>query len=99
MRFNKIKILVGLIVMGVVAMTSNIAYAIVEVGKNDNVKTERHIIKLRKDKKNNKQKSDTEVKNKYTNDVHSVFSLQDCIKIAIEYNPSIRSYVCNEQVY
>ena len=100
MRFNKIKILVGLIVMCVVALTSNIAYAIVEQNDNKtNVKKERHIIKLKKDKKNNKQKSDTEETNKYTNDVHSVFSLQDCIKIAIEYNPSIRAYVYNEQVY
>ena len=36
---------------------------------------------------------------KYNNDVHSVFSLKDCISIAIECNPSIRAYVYNEQVY
>ena len=26
---------------------------------------------------------------KYTNDIHSLFSLDDCIRIAIKYNPSI----------
>lgn len=35
----------------------------------------------------------------YNNDVRSVFSLKDCINIAIEHNPSIKSYVFNEQVY
>ena len=36
---------------------------------------------------------------KYNNDVHSVFSLKDCINIALENNPSIRSFMYNEQVY
>lgn len=36
---------------------------------------------------------------KYNNDIHSVFSLKDCINIAIEYNPKIRAYVYNEEVY
>ena len=99
MRFNKIKILVGIIVMCVVAMTSNIAYAIVEVDKNNNnAKQERHIIKLKKDKKNNK-KADTEVQSEYTNDVHRVFSLSDCVNVAIKYNPAIRAYLCDEEVY
>ena len=35
----------------------------------------------------------------YKNDVHSVFSLKDCVNIAIEHNPKIRSYIYNEQVY
>ena len=98
--FNKTKILVGLIVMCIVALTSNVAYAIVDANDNNNdVKPKRHIIKLKKDKKNNKQEAGTEAKSEYTNDVHSVFSLKDCINIAIEHNPSIRSYICNEEVY
>ncbi len=97
--FNKTKILVGLIVMCVVAMTSNVAWAIVEANDNNDVKQEKHIVKLKKDKKNNKQNADTEAKTEYTNDVHSVFSLKDCVDIALKYNPSIRSYICNEQVY
>lgn len=99
MRFNKIKILVGLIVASVVLITSNIVYAVDEVDKNNNVKQERHIIKLNKDKKNNKQKIDTEAQNEYTNSVHSVFSLADCIGVAIKYNPTIRAYLCDEDVY
>ena len=98
MRFNKIKILIGFIVVCFVALSSNIAYAIVEVDKKDNVKQERHIIKLRKDKKKN-TKADTAVQREYTNNVHSVFSLADCVNIAIKYNPTIRAYLCDEDVY
>lgn len=46
----------------------------------------------------NKDKS-KDVKVEYTNDIHSVFSLKDCINIAIENNPSIKSSIYNEQVY
>lgn len=35
----------------------------------------------------------------YTNEMHSVFSLKDCVNIAIEHNPSIKSSIYNEQVY
>ena len=35
----------------------------------------------------------------FKNDVHSVFSLKDCLNIAIEHNPKIKSYFYNEQVY
>ena len=40
-----------------------------------------------------------DVKVEYTNDIHSVFSLKDCINIAIERNPSIKSSIYNEEVY
>ena len=46
----------------------------------------------------NKDKN-KDVKVEYTNDIHSVFSLKDCINIAIEYNPSIKSSIYNEQAY
>ena len=36
---------------------------------------------------------------KYTNDMHSVFSLDDCIRIAIEYNPSIQASFYNQDAY
>lgn len=50
--------------------------------------------------KNNKNKDVLETTVvKYNNDIHSVFSLKDCVNIAIEYNPRIRSYFYNEQVY
>ena len=97
MRFN-IKGLVWFLIICVVALSSNVAYAIVEVDKNNNVKQERHIIKLKKGKKN-KQKINAETQIEYTNDIHSVFSLADCVGVAIKYNPTIRAYLCDEEVY
>ena len=38
-------------------------------------------------------------KTPYTNDVHSVFSLNDCIENAIKYNPAIQASIYNEEAY
>jgi len=57
---------------------------------------EKSIEELRKDIV---KKPDTEAPKIYTNDVHSDFTLEDCIKIAITYNPKVRSAVYNAQVY
>ena len=35
----------------------------------------------------------------YNNKMHSVFSLQDCVNIAINHNPQIRAAIYNEEVY
>lgn len=35
----------------------------------------------------------------YTNDIHSVFTLKDCIENAIKYNPSIQASIFNEESY
>ena len=35
----------------------------------------------------------------YTNEVHSVFTLNDCIENAIKYNPGIQASIFNEDVY
>jgi len=35
----------------------------------------------------------------YTNETHSVFSLNDCIENAIKYNPAIQASIFNEEVY
>ena len=35
----------------------------------------------------------------YTNDIHSVFTLNACIENAIKYNPAIRASLYNEDVY
>ena len=40
-----------------------------------------------------------EVKTEYTNEVHSVLSLEDCINIAIANNPDIRASIYNEMAY
>ena len=65
------------------------SYAITEKNK----KTE----KVKQSKKTEKVKQNATVE--YNNDKHSVFALRDCVNIAIEHNPQIRSYVYNEQVY
>ena len=36
---------------------------------------------------------------KYTNEIHSALSLNDCINIAIENNPSIKASIYNEEIY
>ena len=46
--------------------------------------------------KDNNKNQETVV---YTNDTHSVFSLEDCVKIAVEKNPDIRAAVYNEKAY
>ena len=35
----------------------------------------------------------------YTNEVHSVFTLNDCIENAIKYNPAIQASIFNEDIY
>ena len=54
-------------------------------------------------KTSKKQKTQTvqsvSVNESYTNDVHSVFTLNDCIAIAIKHNPSIQASFYNEDVY
>ncbi len=52
----------------------------------------------KKAKKQSKQEA-VQIKSEFTNDTHSVFTLMDCVNIALKYNPSIRSYVFNEEVY
>ncbi len=47
--------------------------------------------------KNKKAKETAKIE--YSNDIHSIFSLKDCVNIAINNNPSIKSSIYNEQVY
>ncbi len=61
--------------------------------KNNNVQS----VKATKTK--NKKAQEEEVKSPYTNEVHSVFSLKDCVELAIEYNPEIQASIFNEDVY
>ena len=42
---------------------------------------------------------DIQPNNIYTNELHSVFSLEDCINVAIANNPNIKASIYNEQVY
>lgn len=49
-----------------------------------------------KQPKKNKTKTEQQV---YTNEIHSVLSLDDCVKIAIENNPVISASIYDEEVY
>ena len=44
-------------------------------------------------------KKTPEIEPAYTNEVHSVFSLKDCVNIAISNNPEIRASIYNEVAY
>ena len=57
-------------------------------------------------KKNNSQSKPAKYQQKYdeerplyTNEIHSVFTLNACIENAIKYNPAIRASILNEEVY
>ena len=49
-------------------------------------------------KKSRKQKAVQETP-LYSNEVHSVFTLEDCINNAIKYNPDIRASIYNDEAY
>ncbi len=46
-----------------------------------------------------KNKETTQQDVTYSNERHSIFSISDCIAIAIRYNPAIRSSFYNEEIY
>ena len=50
-------------------------------------------------KTNKKQKKGEMEQPPYTNEVHSVFSLNDCIENAIKYNPGIWASIYDEEAY
>lgn len=92
MRFNK-KIL-SLIVLSCFVLTSVSTAEAFSLKKNKN---NTQVVTLQKNKK--KQKKTQEEQTPYTNEVHSVFSLNDCIDNAIKYNPGIQASIYNEDVY
>lgn len=92
MRFNK-KIL-SLIVLSCFVLTSVSTAEAFSLKKNKN---NTQVVTLQKNKK--KQKKTQEEQPPYTNEVHSVFSLNDCIDNAIKYNPGIQASIYNEDVY
>lgn len=92
MRFNK-KIL-SLIVLSCFVLTSVSTAEAFSLKKNKN---NTQVVTLQKNKK--KQKKTQEEQPTYTNEVHSVFSLNDCIDNAIKYNPGIQASIYNEDVY
>ena len=95
MKLNKkvVAIFLALTLFGI-----NSGLAIEEIKLQDDT----HIKKSSKFKnffKRNKKENIEEEQSEYTNDIHSVLSLKDCIAIAIKYNPTIRASIYNEAVY
>ena len=83
MRFDK-KIFAVAIVLSILIMSSNNAFAFGKKAKRSNAPTDVQSVSIQQD---------------YTNDVHSVWTMNDCIQIAIEKNPAIKASVYNEDVY
>lgn len=69
--------------------------------EKNNKKAEKVAEKNRKkaEKAAKKNKNNAQQTVEYTNDVHSIFTLDDCINIAIENNPDIRASIFNEEAY
>ena len=93
MRFNKKQILCTALMMCFVATSANVSEAF-SFKKNKN---NTQVVTLQKTSKKHKKNKAVEVP--YTNEVHSVFTLNDCIDNAIKYNPSIQASIYNEEAY
>ena len=95
MRFNK-KI-ISLAILSCFLLTSVNTAEAFSFKKNKNNTNNTQAVTLTKT--NKKQKKGEMEQPPYTNEVHSVFSLNDCIENAINYNPSIQASISNEDVY
>ena len=96
MRFNKRQI-ISLAILSCFVLTSvNTAEAFSFKKNKNNNNTQ--AVTLTKTKSSKKKKNAAE-QPPYTNEVHSVFTLNDCIDNAIKYNPSIQASIYNEEAY
>lgn len=86
-----IKFLTAVLIAGITATSSNTAQAF---GAKHKKNTQAAAVS-----KIAKKDYNIDDRAKYKNDIHSVFSLDDCIRIAIEYNPSIQASFYNQEVY
>ena len=98
MRFNKKQILSLAILSCFVLTTSDMVQAF-SFKKSKNNTQAVSVSKTKNVKKSKKAKAATEEQPAYTNEVHSVFSLNDCIENAIKYNPGIQASIYNEEAY
>jgi outer membrane protein TolC len=95
MRFNR-KQIISLAILSCFVLTSvNMAEAFSFKKNKNNNNTQAVTLK----KANKKQKKAEMEQPPYTNEVHSVFSLNDCIENAIKYNPGIWASIYNEEAY
>ncbi|MBQ2611725.1 TolC family protein, partial [bacterium] len=86
-----INFLIAILITGTIGISSNTAKAFGFKYKKD---SQTIVVPIN-------QKKDYNIKDraKYTNDMHSVFSLDDCVRIAIGYNPSIQASFYNQDAY
>ncbi len=98
MRFNKKKIASLIILSCFILGTVNTVEAFSFRKNKKNVQSV-SIEQNKNTKKNVKKKKNAESKPPYTNEVHSVFTLEDCINNAIAYNPSIQASIYNGEAY
>jgi len=85
------KFLTAILIAGIVGISSNTAQAF---GSKHKKNSQTPAVS-----KTAKKDYNIDDRAKYKNDMHSVFSLDDCIGIAIDYNPSIQASFYNEDAY
>lgn len=95
MRFNK-KQLLSLAILSCFVFVSTDTVQAFSFRKNKNNNTQAVSVSKTKSAK---KKKNAEEQPPYTNEVHSVFTLEDCINNAIKYNPSIQASIYNEEAY
>ena len=96
MRLNKKQIL-SLAILSCFVLTSVNTAEAFSLKKNKNNTNNTQVVTLTKT--NKKQKKGEMEQPPYTNEVHSVFSLNDCIENAIKYNPGIWASIYEEEAY
>lgn len=94
MEFNK-KLLINLIILSCFIFYSADSVQAFSFKKNKNNVQSVSVTKT----KSVKQKNGEIEQPPYTNEIHSVFSLKDCIENAVKYNPAIQASIFNEEVY
>ena len=94
MKFNK-KQFISLMILSCFALTSVDTVQAFSFRRNKN---NTQAVSVTKTKAPKTKKGDIE-QAPYNNEVHSVFTLNDCIENAIKYNPALQASMFNEEVY
>ena len=92
MKINK-KQIICLMILSCFVLTANNTVQAFTFGKKNKQSIEKTDARHVKPIKNDIPKSG------YTNKVHSIFTLKDCVENAIKYNPAIHASFFNEEVY
>jgi len=98
MKFNKTLGL--LLTLSLFISTVTPTLAITDVNPDTKTKAKKtKTVKNKTYKHETAEQIEQKVETDYTNDVHSVFTLMDCVEIAVKYNPAIQSSIYNEDVF